>query len=181
VGDILTYKEAITESMTWLGKQDNTIFLGQSVRYSGNAMFDTLKDVPMSRRLELPVAEELQMGVSIGMSLMGKIPISIYPRFDFLLCAVNQLVNHLDKLDEFTHKQFQSKVIIRVGIGSKSPMYPGIQHCSDYTDVFKQMLKNIMVLKIETPTDALIAYRAAYEGHGSFMIVEDMEAYDRVV
>ena len=47
--------------------------------------------------IELPVAEEMQMGMSFGMSLDGTIPISIYPRWNFLLCAINQLVNHLDK------------------------------------------------------------------------------------
>src|SRR3990167_7995267 len=125
----MTYSDELAKAMTWLGEQQDTIFIGQQVCYPGNAMFKTLSGVPMGKRIELPVTEEMQMGMSLGMALTGKTVISIYPRFDFLLLAVNQLVNHLDKLEEFTHGQFHAKVIIRVGIGSRSPLYPGVQHC----------------------------------------------------
>ena len=40
------------------------------------------------------------MGMTIGLLMAGKIPVSIYPRWNFLLLAINQLVNHLDKLTE---------------------------------------------------------------------------------
>ena len=43
--------------MTWLGKQPDTIFLGQSIAYPGNAIFKTLSGVPMDKRLELPVSK----------------------------------------------------------------------------------------------------------------------------
>ena len=137
----MSYFDELTRTMTWLGEQSDTVFLGQSVAYPGNAIFKTLIGVPMEKRIELPVAEEMQMGMSIGMALIGKTVISIYPRFDFLLLAVNQLVNHLDKLDEFTHGQFKAKVIVRVGVGATKPLYPGVQHCGDYTEAFKKMLR----------------------------------------
>src|SRR3990167_5256636 len=124
-----SYAKELTKAMTWLGEQQDTIFIGQQVCYPGNAMFNTLEGVPMEKRIELPVMEDAQMGISLGMALTGKTVISIYPRFDFLLLAVNQLVNHIDKLDDFTHGQYHAKVIIRVGIGSTKPMYPGVQHC----------------------------------------------------
>ena len=38
------------------------------------------------------------MGMSIGLALNGYIPITCFPRFDFLILAFNQLVNHLDKI-----------------------------------------------------------------------------------
>jgi len=173
----MTYQEELTKAMTWLGEKSDTIFVGQSVVYPGNAMFKTLLGVPLEKRLELPVAEEMQMGLSIGMALTGKTVISIYPRFDFLLLAVNQLVNHLDKLEEFTHGQYHAKVIIRVGIGSKNPMYPGVQHCGDYTEVFSKMLKNVSVLKIDTPHSAWVFYYVAYRNPGNYLLIEDMNLY----
>ena len=42
----MKYIDELINSMEWLGKQNNTIFLGQSVKYSGNAIFNTLKTVP---------------------------------------------------------------------------------------------------------------------------------------
>ena len=95
----MTYKDELVRSMDWLAKKKDTIFLGQSVKYSGNAIFNTLKTVPKNKKLETPVFEEMQMGISTGLALEGYIPITCYPRFDFLLLACNQLVNHLDKIN----------------------------------------------------------------------------------
>lgn len=173
----MLYFEELTKAMTWLGKQRDIIFLGQSIVYPGNAMFRTLSGVPIEKRIELPVAEEMQMGISTGMALTGKTVISIYPRFDFLLLAVNQFVNHLDKLEEFTHGEFQAKVILRVGIGATNPLYPGVQHCGDYTEAFREMLK-MPVIKLDYPGQILTAYQNAYNARGSTLIVEDVGKYD---
>ena len=173
----MSYFDELTKSMTWLGEQPDTIFIGQSVVYPGNAMFKTLSGVPMEKRIELPVAEEMQMGISIGLALTGKTVISIYPRFDFLLLAVNQLVNHLDKLEEFTHGQFRAKVIIRVGIGARSPLDPGVQHCGDYLDAFKLMLHRVNTIRLAQAEGILPLYQCAYGQQNSSLIVEDMNLY----
>jgi len=173
----MTYSDQLTKAMTWLGEKEDTIFIGQSVAYPGNAMFKTLSGVPDEKKIELPVAEEMQMGMSLGLALTGKTVISIYPRFDFLLLAVNQLVNHLDKLEDFTHGQYHAKVIIRVGIGSKSPMYPGVQHCGDYYDAFRKMLKHTNTIRINKADGILDLYKVAYNRPNSTLIVEDMSKY----
>ena len=33
----------------------------------------------------------------------------LFPRFDFLLCAMNQLVNHADKIEIITMKQYNQE------------------------------------------------------------------------
>ena len=38
----MKYKDELIRSMEWLGEKDDTIFLGQSVKYSGNAIYNTL-------------------------------------------------------------------------------------------------------------------------------------------
>ena len=173
----MSYAEELTRAMTWLGEQPDTIFVGQAIGYPGSAMFKTLSGVPMGKRVELPVVEEMQMGISLGMALTGKTVITIYPRFDFLLLAVNQLVNHLDKLEEFTHGQFHAKVIIRVGIGSRSPLYPGVQHCGDYTMAFRYLLRNCFIAKLDKPHYIVPSYQEAYQSQKSALLVEDMGAY----
>ena len=174
----MSYFDALTTAMTWLGEQPDTIFIGQSVAYPGNAMFKTLEGVPMEKRIEFPVAEEMQMGMSLGMALTGKVVVSVYPRFDFLLLAMNQLVNHLDKLEQFTNKQFHAKVIIRVGIGATEPLYPGVQHCGDYTEAFKKILKNIGIFQLSGPGIIHDFYTMAYTWYHSVLVVEDMNLYN---
>ena len=50
------------------------------------------------KKIELPVFEEVQMGIAIGLAMEGYLPVTCYPRFDFLILAMNQLINHLDKV-----------------------------------------------------------------------------------
>ena len=76
-------------------------------------MSNTLKNIDKKKLIELPVAEEMQMGMTIGMLMKGFVPVSIYPRWNFLLLSINQLVNHLDKLNEMTNNHYKSKAIIR--------------------------------------------------------------------
>ncbi len=149
--------------MDWLAEKPNTIFLGQAVEFEGTAITNTLRNVAKPKLLEMPVDEELQMGLSIGLAINGTIPISIFPRWNFLLLAVNQLVNHLDKLPIYSHGEFAPKVIIRTAIGSERPINPQIQHTGDFTDAFRLILKTIDVIRLEEPEEIFDAYKFAYE------------------
>jgi len=53
------YKDELIKSMEWLSEKDNTIFLGQSVKYSGNAIYNTLKTLPEESRFQLVVFHDL--------------------------------------------------------------------------------------------------------------------------
>src|SRR5262245_51601061 len=107
----MTYRSELIRAMEFLAQDARTIFLGQSVSYPGNAIYNTLEKVPADKRLELPVFEDFQMGLSTGLALEGWIPVSCYPRFDFLLLAANQLVNHLDKMRHMSSGAMQPRVI----------------------------------------------------------------------
>ena len=155
--------------MMMLALHPKTVFLGQSVEYPGTAMTNTLAGVPKDRLLELPVAEEMQMGMSIGMALNGFIPVSIYPRWNFLLLAVNQLVNHLDKHPAMGYRP---KVIVRTGIGSIRPLHPQHQHVGDFTDAFRSMLTTVKVVRLEEPEEIFPAYQAALASEGSTLLIE---------
>ena len=156
------YFDELERTMQWLGQQPDTMFLGQAVEYKGTAMPNTLVNVPREKLLEMPVDEEMQMGITNGLAIGGTVPISIYPRWNFLLLAVNQLVNHLDRMPEFTHGEYVPKVIIRTGIGSERPLNPQAQHVGDFTDGFRQIRHNIEIIRLEEPEDVFPAYEKAY-------------------
>ena len=119
--------------MDFLGSKKNTIFIGQAVEVPGTAMSNTLKNVPKKKLLELPVAEEMQMGMSLGLAMDGNVPISIFPRWNFLLYGVNQLVNHIDKFKIMAGNKIKPKIIIRTSIGSQRPLHPQHQHIGDFS------------------------------------------------
>ena len=172
------YKDELIRSMEWLSEKDNTIFLGQSVSYSGNAIFNTLKTLPEEKRLELPVFEEIQMGISTGMALEGYVPISCYPRFDFLMRAMDSLVNHLDKFQMMTECNWKPKVILRTSIGSTTPLNGGVQHTQDYTEPFRQILKEVKVVMLDEPEDIFTEFKNAYDRDGSTLLIEHGDYYN---
>ena len=156
------YFDELERTMRWLGEQPDTMFLGQAVEYKGTAMTNTLANVPREKLLEMPVDEEMQMGITNGLAVAGTVPITIYPRWNFLLLTMNQLINHLDRMPEFSHGEYIPKVIIRTGIGSERPLNPQAQHVGDFTDGLKLMVKNIEIIRLEEPEDIFPAYHKAY-------------------
>ncbi len=159
----MKYFDELKRSMDYLAKDPRVMFLGQAVACPGTAMTNTLKDVAAERKLELPVCEEMQMGMTTGLALAGLIPVSVFPRWNFLLLAVNQIVNHLDKLGVMSNGGYQPKVIIRTGIGSERPLHPQQQHVGDFTDAFRLMCRNIEVIRLDEPEQVFPAYQKAFE------------------
>jgi len=174
----MKYKDELIRSMEWLAEKDDTIVIGQSVKYSGNAIYNTVKTLSMKKIMEVPVFEELQMGMSTGMALEGLVPISCFPRFDFLLRCVDSLVNHLDKMQVMTDGNFKPKVIIRTSIGSSKPLNGGVQSTNDYTEPFRQMLTEVDVVLLNEPKEIFPAFQRAYEREGSSLIVEWGDHYN---
>lgn len=164
------FKHAVNEAMLELASVPRSIFVGQSVRYDGAAIFDSLDGVRMNKRVEMPVIEDFQLGYCIGRALAGELPVCIYPRMDFLLLAANQLVNHLDKLPLFG---WTCKVIVRTTVGQKQPLDAGPQHTQNHTKAFSLMLETVRVYEVRTASEVTAAYRRAMERPESCLIVEN--------
>lgn len=166
----MTFAKAVNDAMRMLAKDERTVFVGQSVAFDGAAIYHSLEGVPMEKRLEFPVVENLQLGYCTGLSLTGKLPICIYPRMDFMLEAMSQLVQHLDKLPMYGWKP---KVIIRCRVGQKKPLDAGPQHSQNYTEAFRSMLKTVRVIETTSAVTVPLVYEIAMNDPGSFIIVEN--------
>jgi len=169
------YIDKLKKVMKILSEDERVLFIGQTVSYKGSPIYETIKDIPEEKRIELPIMEEVQMGISIGLSLEGYIPVSIYPRFDFLILATNQLVNHLDKIKELSNGRLNPRVIIRTMVGSKKPLYPGPQHFQDHTEAFRKMLTNINIVKLENKEEIIPEYQKALHSDKSTLIIEPVD------
>jgi pyruvate/2-oxoglutarate/acetoin dehydrogenase E1 component len=161
--------------MALFASQPNAVVVGQAVACPGTAMFNTLRDVPMSQRLEFPVAEIFQLGFCTGIALSGGLPLCIFPRINFMLEAISQLVQHLDKIPLFS--DYRPKVLIRTAIATPIPLDAGPQHLGDYTDAVKAMLSTVRVVRLTTAESVLPAYQEAINCADSVILVEDMGLY----
>lgn len=160
---MLKYFEELKKSMEWLATKNNTFFLGQAVVADGTAMSNTLKNVSLHKKLELPVFENTQLGISLGIALNGTVPITIFPRWNFLACASDQLINHVDKALLMSNGEFKPKLIIRTSIGSERPLHPQHQHVGDFTEAYSLICKNIEFIRLDEPEQIFDSYVRSYE------------------
>ena len=171
------YLDSLTEAMKLCMEDASTIFIGQQIVYYGNPMSKTIEGLPKEKMIETPVMEETQLGMSLGLAMAGHKVVTFYPRWDFLICASNQLVNHLDKIKKMSNGQWNPHILIRVGKGSDKPLDPGHQHKGNYIDEFKSMCPNIEFHDLKTWQDVELSYKYATENIGIHVLAEYPELY----
>ena len=159
----MKYFDELKRTMEWLSTQPKVQFVGQTVAGPGTFMFQTLRDVPKDKALEMPINESFQMQFTIGMALAGYIPVSVYPRQNFLLLATGDMANMLDKIPEISDGKWPIKVIIRVATGPDAPVHPGHQHIGNYADAFCKMFRWIDVVELDKVEQIFPAYKHALE------------------
>lgn len=157
----LKYFDELKRTMEWLATQDKVMFVGQTVAGPGTFMFQTLRDCPKDRTLEMPINESFQMQFTIGMALSGYIPVSVYPRQNFLMLAAADMANMLDKLPDISEGKWPVKVIIRVATGPDAPVHPGHQHIGNYADAFRKLFHWIEVVELDSAEAIFPAYEHA--------------------
>lgn len=174
----MKYFEELQKAMSLLASHPKTLFIGQAVEYEGTGLYDSMTHIPANKKLEMPVAEYLQSGIANGMAIQGMIPVSTYPRWNFLLMGTDQIVNHLDKFKEMSMGSCQPKVIIRVAVGSERPVDPQCQHKGNFSEAFSRMTQNIQISVLNEPEDILPAYKTAlYREDGVSTILVEYADY----
>src|SRR5215472_2727198 len=115
--DGTSYGQAIRDGFAWLMSRYPRVFaIGQglwSPWYVGNSMTDLDKEFGRDRVLDTPVSEAACTGAAIGAALCDSRPIIIHPRIDFMLLAVDQIVNQAAKWGHMLGGQWSPAVTIR--------------------------------------------------------------------
>ena len=159
----MKYFDELKRTMEWLAQQPKVMFVGQTVAGPGTFMFQTLRDCPKDRTLEMPINESFQMQFTLGLALAGYIPISVYPRQNFLLLGTADMVNMIDKIPAISANELLPKILIRVAVGPDAPVHPGHQHVGNYADAFRKLFHWIEVVELNEPEDIFPAYKRALE------------------
>jgi pyruvate/2-oxoglutarate/acetoin dehydrogenase E1 component len=154
------YSEAIRSALYYLLKKDkNFHILGQGVNspwYVGGTI-DKLDKLYPKRVLETPVSENLISGVGIGSSMLGVNCLIIHPRMDFMLYAMDSIVNQGAKWNYITGGSVNSSVTIR-GIINRGGSQ-GAQHSQSLHSIFGHFpgLRVVMPYSVKDAHDLLIA------------------------
>lgn len=172
-----TYKAALTEGTTRLVREQGYLIVGQGARDGGHGMASTISPDIHENCIELPVFEESQTGIALGMSLAGRNVMSIYPRFDFFISGLSQLINHSDKVREMSAGKFAPNLIFRVGVGAKVPLDAGPQHTNNYTNQMREMLTDIQVHELTKGSNPRQTFDEIINSGGIHLMIEHYEYY----
>lgn len=147
---ILSYVDAIREAQILEMQQDPAVIVFGLDVDDPKATFGTNRGLVdqfgAHRVFGTPLSEDAMTGAAIGMALAGLKPIHVHIRMDFMMLAVNQLVNVAAKMYAMTGGQQNVPLVVRTLIGKSWGQ--GAQHSQSLYSMFM----NIPGLKIVAPT-----------------------------
>ena len=156
-----SYGVAIREAFSYLLKNYPEVFvIGQglwSPWYVGNSMTDLDKEFGVERIIDTPVSESACTGVAVGAALAGMKPIMVHPRMDFMLYAIDAIVNQAAKWSSMMAGQAHAGVTIRSIINRGGEQ--GAQHSQALHSWFAHIpgLRVVMPFSVSDARDLLIA------------------------
>ncbi|MBM4223256.1 MAG: alpha-ketoacid dehydrogenase subunit beta [Gammaproteobacteria bacterium] len=155
------YGTAILAAFEYLlDKYPEVFVIGQglwSPWYVGNSMTDLDKKYGVQRIIDTPVSESACTGAAVGASLSGMRPIVVHPRIDFMLYAMDAVVNQAAKWSHMVGGQTHPAVTIR-GIINRGGEQ-GAQHSQALHSWFAHIpgLRVVMPSTVADARDLLIA------------------------
>ena len=158
---LVDYGSAIRMGFEYLLQNYPEVFvIGQglwSPWYVGNSMTDLDKRFGKSRIIDTPVSENACTGCAVGASLIGMLPVVVHPRMDFLLYAIDPIVNQAAKWRHMFGGQANAPVTFRAIINRGGEQ--GAQHSQALHSWFAHIpgLRVVMPSRAIDARDMLIA------------------------
>jgi pyruvate/2-oxoglutarate/acetoin dehydrogenase E1 component len=175
---ILQYSLAINEALHQVMALDESVFLiGQGVKspwYVGNTATGLLERFGSNRVIDTPVSENAITGSAIGAALAGMRPIVVHPRMDFMLYALDPIINEAANW----HYMFGGKSSIPVvvwGIVNR-----GGEQAAQHSQALQALFAHIPGLKVvmpSTPYDAKGLMVAAIRDDNPVIYIDDRWLY----
>lgn len=174
----LTYAAAIREAFAQLLRTDPRVFVfGQglwSPWYVGSSMIDLDKEFGRDRVLDSPVSENATTGAAVGAAIAGMRPIVVHPRMDFMLLAVDPIVNQAANWSYMFAGKVSAPVVIRAIINR------GGEQAAQHSQAVQAMFMHVPGLKLvmpATPYDAKGLLVAAVNDGNPVMYIDDRWLY----
>jgi len=177
----LSYAQAMREAFAQLLASDPRVFvIGQGVWspwYAGTSLKDLDTEFGRGRIIDSPVSENATTAAAIGAAMVGMRPIVFHPRMDFMLLAMDPIVNQAANWSYIFAGQVQVPVVIRASINRGGEQ--GAQH----SQALQAMFMHVPGLKVVMPATAYDAKGllvAAVKDGNPVMYIDDRWLYEEV-
>ncbi len=150
-----TYCEALNEAMTQEMERDSRVILYGLDVPDHKGIFGSTKNIAekfgSERCFGTPLSEDAMLGFGLGAAINGLRPIHVHIRVDFLLLAMNQLVNMVSCYRYMSGGQLNVPLVIRAVIGRGWGQ--SFQHSKSLQSFFAH-IPGLKVVMPSTPRDA---------------------------
>ena len=174
----MTYREALRLALREELMRDEKVFLiGEEIGvFEGSykvtaGIFD---EFGPERVREAPISEEGFVGLSVGAAMMGQRPVVEIMTLNFILVAIDQVVNHAAKVRYMLGGEVGCPLVIRTPNGA------GNQLTAQHSQSFEQWFAHVPGLKVvapATPADAKGLLKAAVRDDDPVLVIENLPIY----
>lgn len=176
----ISYSQGIWQAFDYvLSHYPETFILGQGVWspwYVGNSMQDLDKKYGKDRVIDSPVSEWACTSIGVGASLFGHKPIIIHPRMDFMILAMDSIVNQAAKWSYMFGDQANPSMTIRSIINRGGEQ--GAQHSQALHSWFAH-IPGLRVVMPCSPKDARDLLIASVLSNDPVLYIDDRWLYEQ--
>lgn len=177
---IISYTDSIREALSSALDIDERVFvMGQGIN-DPNGIFGATKDLwkiyGEERVFDTPLSEAALTGIAIGSSMMGMRPIYCHNRPDFLMLAMDQIVNHATKMNYMSGGQCNVPLVIwaTTGMGWGS----AAQHSQALHGLFMHV-PGLKIIMPTTPYDVKGLLLSAIEDNNPVLVFEHRKLFNQ--
>jgi len=174
----LSYSLAINEALHQTMEQDaSVVLIGQGVKspwYVGNTCRGLVERFGGLRVIDSPVSENAVTGAAVGAAIAGARPVVIHPRMDFMLYALDPIVNEAAKWRYMSGGTAKVPVVIW-GIVNRGGEQ-GAQHSQALHSIFAHV-PGLKVVAPATPHDAKGLMVAAIRDEDPVIFIDERWLY----
>ncbi|AVO42551.1 alpha-ketoacid dehydrogenase subunit alpha/beta [Simplicispira suum] len=177
-GRELTYIQAVNHALRReLQDRPELLVFGEDVGYAGGifgASRDLQKEFGADRVFDTPIAESAILGAAVGSAMCGRRPVVEIMWADFMLVALDQLINQAANIRYLTRGKFSAPMVVRTQQGAT----PG--SCAQHSQSLEALLAHIPGLRVGLPScpeDAYGMLRAAIADADPCVIIESRALY----
>ncbi|WP_128948280.1 alpha-ketoacid dehydrogenase subunit alpha/beta [Bradyrhizobium nanningense] len=174
----LTYQQAVNEALRdELKERPEVVVFGEDVGFAGGIFGCTRnlqREFGERRVFDTPIAEASILGAAVGASMCGFRPVAEIMWMDFLLVALDQLVNQAANVRYITQGKSSAPMVVRLQQGAT----PG--SCAQQSQCLEAFLAHVPGLKVgipSTPQDAYDMLRATVADNDPCVIIESRALY----
>lgn len=174
----MTYIEAVNAALrAELEAQTDVVLFGEDVGHAGGIFGATRylqRDFGEARVFDTPIAEAAILGTAVGAAISGKRPVVEIMWADFLLVALDQIINQAANIRYLTRGEKTVPLVVRVQQGAT----PG--STAQHSQCLEALLSHIPGLRVglpATPQDAYAMLRAAVASEDPTIIIESRSLY----